>query len=110
MSRTAEIRRQNIVEILILRKYEKVDNLANELEVSTDTILRDISALRDVGEPIYTVSGRYGGGIYWDVTAPSKRNRLRNVQIKTLKSLVAPGAVLTEQSQEILRSILMDLS
>lgn len=59
---TAE-RRKEIMRCLCIRKYETVSNLAFEFGVSERTILRDIDEL-SVSEPIYTQTGRYGGGVY----------------------------------------------
>ena len=58
-------RRQKILKILCLRKHEKICNLASELGVSERTISRDIVAL-SFEAPIYTVPGRYYGGVYID--------------------------------------------
>lgn len=49
--------------ILYKRKYEITENLANELNVSARTIRRDIVELSRL-IPLYTKTGRYGGGIY----------------------------------------------
>ena len=49
--------------ILYRRQHETVENLACELEVSVRTIIRDINEL-SLHEPIYTQTGRYGGGVY----------------------------------------------
>lgn len=59
---TAE-RRNEIMRILCRRRHETVSNLASEFGVSERTILRDIDALSNT-EPIYTKSGKYGGGVY----------------------------------------------
>jgi len=59
---TAE-RRAEIMRILCRRRHETISNLAVRFGVSTRTILRDIEVL-SVTEPIYTQSGRYGGGVY----------------------------------------------
>ena len=59
---TAE-RRNAILRILCRRRHETVRNLASELGVSERTIRRDIEVL-SYTEPIYTQTGRYGGGVY----------------------------------------------
>lgn len=59
---TAE-RRNEIMRILCRRRYEKITNLAFELGVCPKTIQRDIGVL-SLTEPIYTQTGRYGGGVY----------------------------------------------
>ena len=60
-------RRMKILRTLYRRKHETTSNLASELGVSERTIMRDISEL-SLSEPIYTVAGRYNGGIYIDTT------------------------------------------
>lgn len=59
---TAE-RRSAIMKILCRRRHETIRNLAFEFGVSERTIRRDIEVL-SYTEPIYTQTGRYGGGIY----------------------------------------------
>ena len=56
-------RRRKMLDMLSKRRFETISNLAHELEVSERTIRRDISILSET-EPIYTRSGRYGGGVY----------------------------------------------
>lgn len=56
-------RRNAIMRILCRRRHETVSNMASEFGVSERTIRRDIEIL-SLSEPIYTQSGRYGGGIY----------------------------------------------
>lgn len=56
-------RRTEIMRLLCRRRHETISNLAFELGVSERTIIRDIGEL-SVSEPIYTQTGRYGGGVY----------------------------------------------
>lgn len=56
-------RRNKILKILYTRRYDTIGNLAFEFNVSERTIRRDIETL-SLTEPIYTQSGRYGGGVY----------------------------------------------
>lgn len=56
-------RRKEIMIALCRRRHDTVNNLAFEFGVSARTIRRDIEAL-SLKEPIYTRTGRYGGGIY----------------------------------------------
>lgn len=56
-------RRIRIMRILCRRGNETIANIAQELGVSTRTIRRDIDEL-SLTEPIYTQTGRYGGGVY----------------------------------------------
>ena len=59
---TASERRQAILEALSIRRQETVGNLAFEFGVSERTIMSDLVKL-ECSAPIYTVQGRYGGGI-----------------------------------------------
>ena len=56
-------RRNAILKTLCRRRHETIRNLATEFEVSERTIRRDIEAL-SYTEPIYTQTGRHGGGVY----------------------------------------------
>ncbi len=56
-------RRKEIMKILCRRRHEKISNLAFEFNVDYRTMRRDIEAL-SLTEPIYTKTGRYGGGVY----------------------------------------------
>lgn len=56
-------RRAAIMRALCRRRHDTISNLAVEFGVSTRTILRDINVL-SATEPIYTICGRYGGGVY----------------------------------------------
>ncbi len=58
--RTAE-RRKLLLELLCQRRYDTCENLADDLNVSYDTIRRDIAALMYL-YPIETVRG-HGGGV-----------------------------------------------
>ena len=59
---TAE-RRNEILKALCRRRHDTISNLAFEFGVSERTIRRDIETL-SLSVPIYTQTGRYGGGIY----------------------------------------------
>ncbi len=56
-------RRSEILKILCRRRHETMANLASEFGVSERTIRRDVEIM-SLSEPIYTQSGRYGGGVY----------------------------------------------
>lgn len=55
-------RREAILEVLCKRRYETIDNLAEEFGVSRRTIRYDIEEL-SCAYPIESVKGRYGGGV-----------------------------------------------
>ena len=59
---TANERREAILDVLCIRREEKVNNLAAEFGVSESTIKRDLLEL-GCSYPIETVRGRYGGGV-----------------------------------------------
>ena len=56
-------RRAAVMKLLCRRRHETISNLALEFDVSERTIRRDVEIL-SYTEPIYTQSGRYGGGVY----------------------------------------------
>lgn len=56
-------RRNAIMRCLYRRRHDTINNLASEFGVSNKTIQRDIDHL-SLTEPIYTMCGRYGGGVY----------------------------------------------
>lgn len=59
---TAE-RRRSLFRTLCRRRHDTIANLAQEYGVSERTIRRDIEAI-SLSEPIYTMAGRYTGGVY----------------------------------------------
>ena len=59
---TAAERRQNIMNILVSRRHETAENLAEMFGVSERTIRSDVTALT-LQYPLETVCGRHGGGI-----------------------------------------------
>lgn len=60
MDMTPWERRQKILEVLCLRRYETCGNLAHEFNVSRGTIRRDITILT-CSYPVETVQGNHGG-------------------------------------------------
>ena len=56
-------RRDAMIQALCLRRQDTMDNLAFEFSVTRRTIVKDIAVL-SLSHPIYTVSGKYGGGVY----------------------------------------------
>ena len=110
---TAE-RRTEIMRVLCRRRHEKISNLAEEFGVSTRTILRDIEVL-SITEPIYTQSGRYGGGVY--VTDDYSMTRMymteREVAVlHKLSELAGEKAIceLSIEENKLLKSIISQYS
>lgn len=57
-------RQEKILEILSVRRFDTITNLADEFGVSRYTIMRDIRVLIEYS-PIYTVRGP-AGGVYFE--------------------------------------------
>ena len=55
-------RRELLLESLLQRREDTIDNLASEFGVNERTIRRDIELLTS-SYPLETVRGRYGGGV-----------------------------------------------
>ena len=55
-------RRQRLIELLCLRRFDKIENLAFEFSVNECTIRRDIQELSLI-YPVYTKTG-INGGVY----------------------------------------------
>ena len=55
-------RRQELLELLCLRRHDTYGNLAQEFHVSKRTICRDVAVLM-CSYPVETVCGRFGGGV-----------------------------------------------
>lgn len=79
-------RRYEIMRILCRRRHETMGNLASELGVSTRTIQRDIETLSRT-EPIFTQSGKYGGGIYVVEGYSIDRIYMTNAELGVLRKL-----------------------
>lgn len=84
MSQTG--RREAIKRILEDRRSEKIENLAQELNVSIRTIKYDIEELA-CSYPIETVRGRYGGCVKLSDWYHPKKRSLCPKQISLLKKL-----------------------
>ena len=92
---TAFERRKEILRILRLRKFEKVDNLAFQFSVTPRTIKRDVEML-SLTESIYTQQGRYGGGIYYDDFEEKTTPTAKKIELlKKLKSYCSPDELIT---------------
>ena len=109
---TAE-RRHKIMKILCRRRYETTANLAVELGVSERTIQRDIEILSRT-EPIYTQTGKYGGGVYVVDGFYINRMYMRDSEIDVLKKLYIAAdenlLLLTEDEKVLLNLIILRYS
>ncbi len=88
--RNALERRQEILSVLNVRRYEKIENLAFEFGVSRDTIERDIQELT-LRYPIYTVQGG-GGGVYVTEGCVAGRKYMSDRQSELLRRRSVSGA------------------
>ena len=95
-------RRQAILEALCLRRQEKIENLAFEFKVSERTIRNDVLEL-SLTYPIYTVSGRYNGGVYVDEDFYLGKQYLSPEQLALLEQL---STKCDKKQQEVLSSII----
>lgn len=82
----ASERRNTIIEALIERNSDKIENLACEFSVNEKTIRRDIDEL-SLYYPIYTECGRYTGGVYIDPSYRMRRKFLKPEEEELLKRL-----------------------
>ncbi len=76
--------------VLLLRRRGRLSasELADELEVSTRTVLRDIEALSMAGVPVYAERGRHGGF----ELLPSFRSELTGLNHEESLALLAAGS------------------
>lgn len=109
---TAE-RRREILKLLCRRRYEKMENLAEELGVSKRTVQRDIDTLSR-SYPIYTKSGRYEGGVYLLETYTMERLYMSDAELEVLKKIADylknKADVLNYEEKQIFKSIISDYS
>lgn len=110
---TAE-RRKQLLRILCRRKYDTMSNLAFELGVSPRTIRRDVEIL-SLTEPLYTQTGRHGGGVYIDKDYRMDRMYFEPEQQTVLQSVVQyissiDPSPFSPKEMNILRSILIEYS
>ena len=94
-------RRQRIVEILNMRRYERADNLAYELGVNVKTIRRDIDVL-SCSYPLNTKQGN-GGCIYVEEGFDMYDRYLTAKQFEVLEELKETA---TEEQVKVLETIL----
>ncbi len=83
---TSNERRNALLEILSMRRFETLENLAFEFGVSKRTIRYDIEIL-SLTYPIYTVQGN-GGGIHVDENYRLGKSYLKKDQQELLERLL----------------------
>ena len=98
---SAASRRQGILEVMSIRRYDTASNLASEFNVSIRTIMYDIEQLSCFA-PIYTVKGT-GGGVYVAEGWYYSRVYLQDKQEALLKRLLCE---LPPEDQDTIQSIL----
>ena len=98
---TADERRGAILDIICARRYETIDNLAFELEVSRRTIQREVLHL-SLRFPIYTMQGK-GGGILISDDFRWSAKYLSSEQLALLNKL---GSKLKGKDAETMASII----
>ena len=100
-------RRYEIVKILCKRRYDTVSNFANEINVSTRTIRRDIEVLC-LHIPIYTQRGKFGGIFLLD-NYFHNNTYMTDTEIAILQKIVNINSfenILSKDEVEICRSII----
>lgn len=110
--RAAE-RRQELLEVLCLRRYDTCENLAHEFHVSKRTIYSDFELLM-CSYPIEAIRG-HGGGfriadgyyLYCKTHCKAANKTLNAVQVELLLKM---GALLDGDDLDILNSILLQFS
>ena len=109
---TAE-RRCEIMKTLCRRRYETIRNLASEFGVSMRTIQRDIETLSRT-HPLYTQSGRYGGGVYIIEDYSMDRMYMTSTELEVLQKLYIAAdenlSLLTDDERNILRLLITQYS
>ncbi len=98
---TASERRNAILEVLCLRRFETVENLAFEFNVSGRTIRNDILSL-SLEYPIYTTQGN-GGGIHVVEDFRLGKTYLKSEQQELLERLLPK---LSGNDAEVMKSII----
>lgn len=83
---TSTERREQILEVLNIRRFETVPNLAVEFGVSRHTIMRDIQVISCYA-PIYTKPGR-GGGVCIAKGYYLSRKYLSDTQEKAISDII----------------------
>lgn len=100
---TASERQKAIIEILSVRRYEKMENIAFEFHVSRRTIINDIFELSLI-YPIFTSRGTGGGVFVMEGAKLSVENRFSTEQSELLQRL---AVTLKGKDAEVMKRILL---
>ncbi len=103
--RSTNERRLAILNLLSVRRHEKIANLSFEFKVSERTIRYDIEVL-SLSHPIYTGTGP-GGGVYFMDGCSAGRKYLTEEQESLLNKLLL---TLNENEVHIMQAILKTFS
>lgn len=103
-------RRNEIMRALCRRRYDTIVNLAVEFKVSERTMRRDIESLSLI-YPIYTQTGRYGGGVYVTDNFYMDRMYFQTNETEVMKKIAAVAQSnkclgLSEEELQILKNII----
>ena len=98
-------RRKEILDVMNVRRHDKVSNLAFEFGVSERTILRDIELL-SLDYPIYTTQGN-GGGVHVMEGRSIGRKFMSDKQSELLQRLLSG---LNSGDAETMRGIIRDFT
>ena len=101
---TASERRMAIIQVLCNRRRELIANLAFEFGVTTRTIKTDLLEL-SLSYPIYTVPGKYHGGVYIAEDYYLGKQYLSDEQLQTIISLMDKA---DDDQKKVLESIIKD--
>lgn len=99
---TTNERRKEILDMLNVRRYEKIENLAFSFQVTRRTIERDIFAL-SFEYPIYTTKGTGGGVHVMDGRYIYDMHRMNTEQTELLERLLKE---LSGKDAEVMKTIL----
>lgn len=102
-------RRNAIMRCLYRRRHDTIGNLASEFGVSSKTIQRDIEQL-SLTEPIYTMCGRHGGGVYIMDEKTGHEEPAREQEAEVLAKLLyllelRQGAGLSQEEMNVFRRV-----
>lgn len=95
-------RRELLLESLLQRREDTIDNLASEFGVNERTIRRDIELLTS-SYPLETIRGRYGGGVRVADWYRQDRRKLTPEQTALLDKL---ASTLQGEERTVMDSIL----